>query len=183
MFGYILCDLCRVLELRYINLDQVKLTWGFRVQHLSQNVPNAKCEESANQGTRYVSRLNTLFLSTNMVCLSAGNRKKRRRKEVKKTWLCAANFSSAWHTRLSGGAPDSVWCARLVWGELAALGTRRRCTAIIHRTVRWCTRLSGEPTVVSDNGRPCDQRATRGQANDHLILPDCPMCTGQCPVR
>jgi hypothetical protein len=28
MFGYILCDLCRVLELRYVNLDQVKLTDG-----------------------------------------------------------------------------------------------------------------------------------------------------------
>jgi hypothetical protein len=26
MFGYILYDLCRVLELRHINLDQVKLT-------------------------------------------------------------------------------------------------------------------------------------------------------------
>jgi hypothetical protein len=118
-----------------------------------------------------------------MVCLSAGNRKKRRRKEVKKTWLCAANFSSAWHTRLSGGAPDSVRCARLVRGELAALGTRRRRTAIIHRTVRWCTRLSGEPTVIRVNGRSRDQRATRGQANGHLIAPDCPVCTGQCLVR
>jgi hypothetical protein len=28
MFGYILCDLCRVLELRYANLDQIKLTDG-----------------------------------------------------------------------------------------------------------------------------------------------------------
>ena len=29
--------------------------------------------------------------------------------------------------------------------DLAALGFRRRCTAINHRTVRWCTGLSGEP--------------------------------------
>jgi hypothetical protein len=26
MFGYVLCDLCRVVELRYVNLDEVKLT-------------------------------------------------------------------------------------------------------------------------------------------------------------
>jgi hypothetical protein len=26
MFGYVLCDLCKVLELMCINLDQVKLT-------------------------------------------------------------------------------------------------------------------------------------------------------------
>src|SRR5688572_21197451 len=30
--------------------------------------------------------------------------------------------SSVWHTGLSGGAPDSVRCARLNSGELAALG-------------------------------------------------------------
>jgi hypothetical protein len=35
--------------------------------------------------------------------------------------------------------------------------------AIIHRTVRWCTGLSGEPTAPAANGRPRDQRATRGQ--------------------
>jgi hypothetical protein len=46
------------------------------------------------------------------------------------------NFTSVWHTGLSGGAPDSVQCARLVRGELAALGIRRRRTAISHRTVR-----------------------------------------------
>jgi hypothetical protein len=50
----------------------------------------------------------------------------------------------AWHIGLSGGAPDSVWCARLVNGEVAGLGKRRSCTNIIHRTVRWCTRLSSE---------------------------------------
>jgi hypothetical protein len=45
------------------------------------------------------------------------------------------NFSSVWHTGLSGGAPDSVRCARLVSGESAALGNRRRRTAKNHRTV------------------------------------------------
>jgi hypothetical protein len=35
------------------------------------------------------------------------------------------NFSSVWHTGLSGGASDSVRCARLVSGETAALGSWR----------------------------------------------------------
>jgi hypothetical protein len=88
--------------------------------------------------------------------------------------------SSAWHTGLSGGAPDSVRCARLASGEQATLGKNRQRTAIIHRTVRWCTGLSGEPTVG---------RAIRGQrvarANGRQGAPDCqcPVCTGQCPVR
>jgi hypothetical protein len=34
--------------------------------------------------------------------------------------------------------------------------------AIIHRTVQWCTGLSGEPTVASANGRLRNPRATRG---------------------
>jgi hypothetical protein len=34
---------------------------------------------------------------------------------------------------------------------------------IIHRTVQWCTGLSGELTALAANGRPHDQRATRGQ--------------------
>jgi hypothetical protein len=98
---------------------------------------------------------------------------------LEKSWLCTANYCSAWHTGLSGGAPDSVRCPRLADGEPAALGNRQNRTAIIHRlsggapdcpvshprrthrswekengdvaiihrTVRWCTRLSGEPTA------------------------------------
>jgi hypothetical protein len=58
-------------------------------------------------------------------------------------------LSSVWHTGLSGGAPDSARCARLASGEQATLGKNWRRTAIIHRTVRWCTRLFGEPTVAS----------------------------------
>jgi hypothetical protein len=66
------------------------------------------------------------------------------------------------HTRLSGGAPDSVRCARLTGGEPAGLGKTQRRTTIIHRTVRWCTGLSGEPMVASANGRLRNPRATRG---------------------
>jgi hypothetical protein len=52
-----------------------------------------------------------------------------------------------WCTGLSGGAPDSVRCARLVSDKSAALGNRRWRTTKNHRTVRWCIGLSGEPTV------------------------------------
>jgi hypothetical protein len=93
-------------------------------------------------------------------------------------------FYLAWHTRLSGGAPDSVRCDRLVRGELAALGFRRRRTTIIHRTVRWYTGLSGEPTV----GRKiCGQRVAAptvdGGHRTIRCASDYPVCTGQCPVR
>jgi hypothetical protein len=91
--------------------------------------------------------------------------------------------SSAWHTGLSGGAPDSVRCARPASDEQATLGKNRRRTTIIHRTVRWCTRLSGEPTVASATVG----RAIRGQrvacTNGRQGASYCPVCTGQCPVR
>jgi hypothetical protein len=85
----------------------------------------------------------------------------------------------------------------------SALGTRRRCTTINHWTVRWCTGLSGETstaksslsgsnqrctainhrTVRRANGRPSNPRVTHGRANGLKGAPDCPVCTGQCPVR
>ena len=67
--------------------------------------------------------------------------------------------------------------------QLAALGFRRQRTAINHRTVRWCIGLSGEPIVGRANGRPRNPRATRGRANGQKGAADCPVCTGQCPVR
>jgi hypothetical protein len=70
------------------------------------------------------------------------------------------------HTGLSGGAPDSVRCARLAGGEPAALGKMQRRTTIIHRY----TKLSGEPTVG---------RAIRGRrvarSNGWLSTPDRPV--------
>jgi hypothetical protein len=46
-------------------------------------------------------------------------------------------------TGLSGGAPDSVRCAKLASVNWLLSGLRWRCTTINHRTVRWCTGLSG----------------------------------------
>jgi hypothetical protein len=43
------------------------------------------------------------------------------KREKEKTWLEQPRLSAVWHTRLSGGAPDSVRCARLASGELATL--------------------------------------------------------------
>jgi hypothetical protein len=69
------------------------------------------------------------------------------------------NLCSVWHTGLSGGALDSVRCARLDSGEQAALRRIWRRTTIIHRTVRWCTGLSGEPTTASATvGRAIHER-------------------------
>jgi hypothetical protein len=83
---------------------------------------------------------------------------------------------------LSLGAPDSVRCARLALVKRPLSGIERRRTAINHRTVRWCTGLSGEPTVGRANGRPRNPRVTRGRANGLMGAPNYPVCTGQCPV-
>jgi hypothetical protein len=63
-------------------------------------------------------------------------------------------------TGLSGGAPDSVRCARLALVKRPLSGFRRRHTTINHWTVRWCTGLSAEPTVGQANGRPRNPRAS-----------------------
>jgi hypothetical protein len=64
------------------------------------------------------------------------------------------------HRTVSGGAPDCVRCASRVQGEPAALGTRRRRTTIIHRTVRWCTRLSGDSSAAKSSLSGKVQRRT-----------------------
>jgi hypothetical protein len=79
-----------------------------------------------------------------------------------------------WFTGLSGESSAA---------NSSLLGNGKGDMAIIHRTVRWCTGLSGEPTVASANGRPRNLRATHGGSNSRQGAPDCPVCTGQCPVR
>jgi hypothetical protein len=110
-----------------------------------------------------------------MFYLSARNSEKKRRKEPKRLGSVQPKLSSVWHTGLSGGALNSVRCARLASGEQATLGKNRWCMAIIHRTVRWCTGLSGEPTV----SRATVGRAIRGRrmahANGRQGAPDCPV--------
>jgi hypothetical protein len=131
----------------------------------------AKYVKGANQSKRYISRLTTLFLWTNIVGLSARNSAEKRGIGVQKTWL--------WAAKLQGGAPDSVRSARLVRGELVALGIRRRRMTIIHRIVRWCTGLSGEPTVASSTvGHAiCGWRVAR--SNGRLGTPDSVRCANR----
>jgi hypothetical protein len=86
-------------------------------------------------------------------------------------------------TQCSLGAPDSPVVHRTVSGAPGWLlvnwplsGIRRRRTAKIHRTVRWCTGLSGEPMVGRANGRPRNPRVTRGRANGLMGAPDSVRC-------
>jgi hypothetical protein len=122
---------------------------------------------------------------------------KIRREEKGRLGSIQPNFSSVWHTGLSGGA--RTVSGALGWAPMKVLLSgldgsvrlkftgpsggapdypvsrprrtrrprekQRGNVAIIHRTVRWCTGLSGEPTVASANGRPRNLRATRGRAN------------------
>jgi hypothetical protein len=81
---------------------------------------------------------------------------------LQKTWLCAAKVQL-------GLTHRTIRCARLVSGEMAALGNRRWCTAIIHRTVRWCTGLSGESSA--ENSSPSG-KAKRRRGYNSL---DCPV--------
>jgi hypothetical protein len=62
-------------------------------------------------------------------------------------------------------------------------GKQQRCTTKIHRTVRWCTGLSGEPTVPAPTVVRAISTRHVVRSNGRLGAPDCPMCTGQCPVR
>jgi hypothetical protein len=61
--------------------------------------------------------------------------------------------------------------------NLPLSGNGKGDVAIIHRTVRWCTGLSGEPTIAGANGRSRHLRATR------VSLQRSVGHTGLCPVR
>jgi hypothetical protein len=118
-------------------------------------------------------------LGTNVLCLSAGKRKNQVGIE---DGFVQPKSAQSECTGLSGGAPDSVRCARLTQANWLLSGLRRRRTTKIHRTVRWCTGLSGEPTVGRANGRLRNPRAMRGKCQRSDGAPDCLVCTGQCPV-
>jgi hypothetical protein len=61
-------------------------------------------------------------------------------KQEKSNWKCLGSSSQesaeSGGTGLTGGAPDSVRCARLARAKWPLSGIHRRRTAIIHRTVR-----------------------------------------------
>jgi hypothetical protein len=94
-----------------------------------------------------------------------------------------------WGTGLSGGAPDSVRCARLPRAKKPLSGIRRRHTAIIHRTVRCApncpvSQRSAEPTV---GRRICARHVvwpTVGRRHRTVrCAPDMSGVHRTCPVR
>jgi hypothetical protein len=110
------------------------------------------------------------------------------------SWRCTANSCSVWVHQTVSGAPGPVSVNSPLSGldggvrlEITGLsgepsaaksslsGNVQRRTAKIHRTVRWSTGLSGEPTVDYSNGRPRNPRATRGRANGRQGAPNCPV--------
>jgi hypothetical protein len=91
---------------------------------------------------------------------------------LKKSWLYTANCCSVWVHR-------TVRCARRVQGEPAALGTRRRRMTIIHRTVRWCTGLSGESSAAKSSLSGKVQRRT---AKIHQTVRWCTGLSGEPTV-
>jgi hypothetical protein len=95
---------------------------------------------------------------------------------LEKSACLQPRLNSAWHTGLSGGAPDSVRCARPASANWLLSGKLRWRTTIIHRTVRWCTGLSSEPTTVSATvGRQIRGRRV-ARSNGRQGAPDCPVC-------
>jgi hypothetical protein len=52
-----------------------------------------------------------------------------------------------------------------------------------HRTVRWCTGLSGEPKAPAPTVGNAISGRRVARANGQLVTPDCLVCTRQCPVR
>jgi hypothetical protein len=86
------------------------------------------------------------------------------------------------HQTVSGGSPDSVQCARLDSGEQATLRKLWRRTTIIHRTVRWCTGLSGEPTAATATvGHQIRGRCV-AHSNGRQRAPDSVRCANQPEV-
>jgi hypothetical protein len=113
----------------------------------------------------------------------------RRRKE--RSWLCTARRllrsgapdCPVVHRTVSGGAPDSVRCARLPRPKKPLSGICRRRTAKMHRTVRCAPDCPVSQRSARANGRPRILRATRGLVNGRKEAPDCPVCTGLSGVH
>jgi hypothetical protein len=63
--------------------------------------------------------------------------------------------------------------------KLVALEKEKDVAAKNHRTIRWCTGLSGESTARAANVRLRDQPATRGIANGRMVALDSVWCANR----
>ena len=77
--------------------------------------------------------------------------------------MCSQGAVSVWGTGLSGGAPDSVRCARLPQPKRPLSGFSPATSAKIHRTVRCAPDCPVSQRSARVNGRPRILRATRGK--------------------
>jgi hypothetical protein len=82
--------------------------------------------------------------------------------------------------------PDSVWCTREPNSKLLTFGNSGRRSAIIHRTVRCSTGLSGAPAeqrLLRANGRlqravnalQCAQKSEQSQKAHRTVYRTCPV--------
>jgi hypothetical protein len=78
-------------------------------------------------------------------------------------WPLSGSGRATWLkiTGLSSGAPDCPVSLQRLCSSPSATnsslsGNGKGAAAKIHRTIRWCTRLSGEPTALVANGRVHD---------------------------
>jgi hypothetical protein len=96
------------------------------------------------------------------------------------------NCPLVWRTGLSGVPPDSVRCTRDSNSELLTFGNSGSSSAIIHRTVRCRTGLSGVPAeqrLLRANGRlqkafnalQCALESEQSQKAHRTVNSDCPV--------
>jgi hypothetical protein len=95
------------------------------------------------------------------------------------SWLEQPRLCSVWEHRTVRWCTGQCPVRQAGSCELAALGISSAAYDYNSPDCLVCTGLSDEPTVGRANGR---LRKTRGRANGREGAPDCPVCTGQCPV-
>jgi hypothetical protein len=100
---------------------------------------------------------------------------KEEEKKRKRVGCVQPTPTLARHTGLSGGAPDSVWCARLAGGEPTALGKTQRRTTIIHRTVRWCNGRQRQRSAAQSAGDAWPATTVGWAHRTVRCAPDCPV--------
>jgi hypothetical protein len=111
---------------------------------------------------------------------------KRPRKDSNKESKRQLKCVLVWRTGLSGVPPDSVRCTREPDSKLATFGKSGSRSAIIHRTVRCSTGLSGVPAeqqLVRANGRlqravnalHCAQKSKQSQKAHRTVYRTCPV--------
>jgi hypothetical protein len=90
-------------------------------------------------------------------------------------WLEQPGLCSVWSTGLSGGAPDCVRCASMALANRLLSGLRRRCTAIIHRTVRCAPDCPVGRSQANSSLSGIHRRRTAIIHRTVRCAPDCPV--------